>query len=86
MRHKFFWQCAAVALLAFISDIVAAVHIRAFIAGNVAVSVGSIMLAHYLAFCAQAWFIEHHKTSQRLCITTAAAIGAGVGSAVILLL
>ena len=85
MRHKFLWRCVAVGALAFVADIVAAVHIRAFVEHHLPLSVGSIIFAQYLAFCGQVWWVDETSTSRRFSITTAAALGAGAGSAVILL-
>ena len=80
----FFAQCVLVFILAFLIDVIAALHLRAFIEHSVTLAVVTVIGVHYLGYFQHAWFIDYPRTSQRLAITTASAFGAGAGSAVVI--
>lgn len=84
-KPKFLYQWLLVLVLAFLCDIVAAVHIKTLIANNIALAIGTIILIDYLNFLSNLWFVTAPDIKRRLAITTAGALGAGAGTGVVIL-
>lgn len=68
-----------------VSDVMAAIHIRALVNGPVGVAIVSVAALHFLGFLPAAWFADRKDTKQRLFLTAAAAAGAATGTAVVMI-
>lgn len=81
----FGWKFLAVALLGAVVDILWAWHIRALVRNALVMAVSTVVLINYLGFVGHLWFVESPQFSKRFLITTAAALGAAVGTSIVLL-
>lgn len=77
-------KLALVCVSGAIVDVFWAVHIRALVASEMALAVSSVLAINFLAFFGQFWFVECPGFWRRLAITGATALGAGIGTAVVL--
>lgn len=84
MSKKFLYQCFVVLVLALAYDWVAAIHIKKLIDNSFVWSVSTILAMHYLAFLGHVWFVEAQNNTQRFLITTAGAIGAAIGTILVI--
>jgi hypothetical protein len=78
-------KCVTVGVLACLVDCVWTTHLRAIVAVDVVTAVLTIILINFLACFGHAVFIDHPQFGRRLLVTTAAALGAGAGTAIVLL-
>ena len=74
-----------VGALSLVVDLVWTLHLRAIVAGSLAPAVLTIIVINFLACFGHAVFIDHPEFSKRFLVTAAAAIGAGAGTAIVLL-
>lgn len=72
-------QCFLVLVLAAIADVLWAIHLLYFLKKDQAIAVSTIMVIHFVGYFYTKWFIEFKKEWQRLLITLAGSIGAGIG-------
>lgn len=72
-------QCLIVLVLATVADILWAFHILYFLKKEQAVAVTTIIMIHFVGYFYTKWFIEYKKEWQRLLITAAGSLGAGIG-------
>jgi hypothetical protein len=77
-------QCVAVFFLALAMDIIGAVHIRALIDNRMSLAVITVIVLHVIGFWEHNWFIKHEEMA-RWAITWAAALGAGLGTVVVIM-
>ena len=81
----FFWQCILIFLLSIVADVVVAVHVLSLVKSSVFLCVSTVVLSYYLRFLSELWFVQYQELSRRLWITTASALGAGLGSLIVVL-
>ncbi len=72
-------QCTLILILAAIADVLWAFHLRFFLKNDQAIAVSTIMVIHFVGYFYTKWFIEYKKEWQRLLITFAGSVGAGIG-------
>jgi hypothetical protein len=82
---RFGWKCVAVGAFAAAVDVLWSVHLRALCASALLLSVSTVVAIQYMAFFGHLWFVECPEFSKRFAITTAGALGAGLGTAIVLL-
>ncbi len=81
---RLFKQCVAVFFLGLVVDLVQTVHIQACSARQMFLAVTSVIGIYLVGFFGHQWFVEHKATSARWWITVAGALGAGLGTAVVI--
>lgn len=81
-----FRQCVVLFLLGFLADVVQTLHIQACANKQMFLSVLTIVAIYLVGFFAHKWFIEHKTTWARWWITVAGALGAGVGTGLVIFL
>ena len=77
-------QVLVVGLLAFISDVVACLHIKTLVANATVLAVSTVMFLHLAHFPSSHWFINNESAASRFYLTVAGAVGAGLGTLVVI--
>lgn len=84
-KHLFIYKLLTVVVLSAIIDVVAALHIKTLVENKIVIATLTIVATHYLGFFGSLWFIEEKQFVKRLLLTTACAIGAGLGTIMVIL-
>jgi hypothetical protein len=79
-------QCATLCVLGFVNDLLMTAHIQACARRNLWLSVSTIVCVCLVGFCWHQWFVESDSRWARWWLTVAGAVGAGCGTAVVILL
>lgn len=79
-----FRQCVVLCLLGFFIDLLQTVHIQACAGKQLFLSVSTIIAIYMVGFWGHAWFNDAQDDSQRWWITVAGALGAGIGTGVVI--
>jgi hypothetical protein len=79
-------QCLTLWLLGFATDLLATWHIQACAQRRLCTSVSTIVGIYLVGFFGHQWFVEHTSRWARWWLTVAGAVGAGCGTAVVILL
>lgn len=80
-----FKQCVAIFFLGLITDLTQTIHIQACATRSLLSAVGTIVIIYMTGFFGHNWFVEHNSAWPRWWITVSAALGAGVGTAAVIL-
>jgi len=80
-----FPKCAVLFCLGFIVDLLQTIHIQACANGKLAMSVGTIVAIYLIGFWGHDWFVKHKSSWDRWSLTLSGALGAGLGTGVVLL-
>lgn len=78
-------QALIVGFVAYVTDIVACLHIRTLVSGAMLLAVGTVILLHLAQFPSWHWFSSSTSPVDRFVITLAGALGAGLGTLTVLL-
>lgn len=78
-------QCVIVFVLGFMIDLVQTLHINACSDRKVVLGSVTVIGIYLLGFLAHHWFTENKSSWRRWWITVAGALGAGLGTALVLL-
>lgn len=78
-------RCLVIFVLSLGLDLLASVHIRKVVSGEILAAVGTIILMQYLPLIGQAWFVDAKSKWPRFWFATATAAGAGLGTFLVLI-
>lgn len=81
-----FRQCFVLFVLGFVVDLIQTVHIQACAKRQMFLSVSTIIAIYMVGFWGHKWFVDHKSEWSRWWITVAGALGAGLGTAVVIYL
>lgn len=79
-------QCLLVFCLAIVVDVISSIHTCSLVAGNAWMATSTVVASWYLMMFNLGQYADTHTKAKRLWIVTAIALGAGVGSALVVLL
>lgn len=77
-------KCVVVFLLGFVVDLLQTWHIQACADRRVWLATSTIMAIYLIGFFGHDWFVKHKDSWSRWCITLAGALGASLGTAVVI--
>lgn len=82
---KLLKQCVVVFILGLVVDLLQTVHIQACSDRSVVKATSTIVLIYLVGCVGHAWFVDHKDSWSRWSITWAGALGAGVGTALVII-
>lgn len=81
-----FRKCGVLFVLALIVDLTQTIHIRACAEQDMFRSTSTIVAVYIIGFWGHNWFVEHKSSWARWMLTVSGALGAGVGTGVVIFL
>lgn len=82
---KLLKRCVVLFLLGFTVDLLQTLHIQGCSDRNIVLSVSTILAIYVVGFWGHDWFIQHKDSWSRWWITVSGAMGAGAGTAAVMI-